>query len=100
MQNAEPGAVTFGAYMQRATTRAGLADVMNLDNLKKSQAEGGGFGVFGYYTNSATYDQQAVPNFFYNEKVTWNGEFFEYNPIKYWPNEFGTSAESEDQIRR
>ena len=97
MQNAEPGAVTFGAYMQRATTRAGLADVMNLDNLKKSQAEGGGFGVFGYYTNSATYDQQAVPNFFYNEKVTWNGEFFEYNPIKYWPNEFGTSAESEDQ---
>ena len=96
-QTVDEGAVTFEAYMQRATTRAGLADVMNLTNLQKSQEDGGGFGVFGYYTNSATYDQQAVPNFFYNEKVTWNGEFFEYNPIKYWPNEFGTSAESEDQ---
>ena len=95
-QNAEEGAVQFSAYMSRGTTRAGLADVMNLENLKKSQEDGGCFGVFGYYTNNATYDQQALPNFFYNEKISWNGSYFTYAPIKYWPNEYGKTAQSED----
>ncbi len=95
-QNAEEGAVTFDVYTQRTTTRAGEIGSLTTDGLKTGNFKEEGFGVFGYYTNNATYDQQAVPNFFYNEQVKWNGSFFEYSPIKYWPNEYGNTAESED----
>ena len=100
-QQTEGQAIAFDAYTNRTTTRAGwvgtvntagLQTIANATDLGKS-----GFGVFGYYTDNASYDQQQIPNFMYNQQVTWNGQYFEYNPVKYWPNEFGKSAESDDQ---
>ena len=61
-------------------------------------AEKGGFGVFGYYTDNNEYDPQSIPNFMYNQLVTWNSSnYWEYAPIKYWPNEYGNNASSDDQ---
>lgn len=97
-QNTEPGAVGFEAYTQRATTRAGQADVMTLDKLKAEESLGGGFGVFAYYTNNNEYEQSRLPDFFYNQKVLWDetNTYWYYEPVKYWPNEYGNNANSDD----
>ena len=68
----EPGAVGFEAYTQRSTTRAGQADVMTYAKLQASEADGGGFGVFAYYTDNNEYEQSRLPDFMYNQKVIWN----------------------------
>lgn len=91
----EEGAVGFDAYQQRATsTRAGLAGVMQLGDLQTS-----GFGVFGYYTDNNDYEQSRVPDFMYNQKVEYSGGSWNYEPVKYWPNEYGNSAISDDNDR-
>ena len=97
-QAAEAGAVGFDAYTQRGVTRAGYAGTMNISQLQKATDNGGGFGVFGYYTDNGTYDQQQIPDFMYNQLVTWNStdSYWSYSPVKYWPNEYGKSAVSDD----
>lgn len=94
----EEGVVGFDAYTQRGLTRAGYVGDMDINQLKATPATGGGFGVFGYYTDNKEYDQLATPNFFWNQLVEWNTTTtkWEYNPVKYWPNEYGNSAISED----
>ena len=84
--------VLFGAYLNRATTRAGYEGEVTLDHLKRV-----GFGVFGYYTDGEKYSDFAKPNFMYNEKVS--GDDWTYEPVKYWPNEFGLSAVSDELDR-
>lgn len=93
---AEDGVVSFDAYMQRTTTRAGLAE----NDIVISNLATGGFGVFGYYTDNKDYDQLALPNFMYNEKV-WSESAsapytWQYTTLKYWPNEYGYNAISDD----
>lgn len=92
-QSAENVAVSFDAYVPRTTTRAGQTGEMTstLENLQTS-----GFGVFGFYTNADNYDQSFTPNFMYNQEVTY-GTFWTYDPVKYWPNEFGDGARSDDK---
>lgn len=98
----EAGAVGFDAYTNRSVTRSGFIGDMTMDNLKNTKALKGGFGVFGYYTDNKEYDQQATPNFFWNQGVFWKGadgtgaESWLYSPVKYWPNEYGSTAVSED----
>ena len=99
-----PGAVGFDAYQQRSTTRSGWAGVLDIGQLKATKADGGGFGVFAYYTDLKKYDRTYVPNFMYNQGVFFNGEngtsgtgVFEYSPIMYWPNEYGFDASSDDE---
>jgi len=82
-------AVSFEAYSQRSLTRAGYAGVMDNDQLKTN-----GFGVFGYYTDLNEYDQTSTPNFMYNTKVS--GAGWTYEPMMYWPNEYGNKAQSDD----
>ena len=82
-------AVSFEALSQRSLTRAGYAGAMDNDQLKDK-----GFGVFGYYTDLNEYDQTSTPNFMYNQKVS--GAGWTYSPIKYWPNEYGSNAQSDD----
>jgi len=94
-QAAEQVPVAFDTYVNRGTTRAGQTGKATLDAIKTANV---GFGVFGYYTNSDNYDQTYTPNFMYNEQVEWNSssnKWF-YAPIKYWPNEFGSYALSDD----
>lgn len=90
--------VGFDVYTQRGvSTKAGYAGDVTTDGLKTGATlKDAGFGVFAFYTDNNTYDQQFLPNFMYNEHVAWNGSAWAYAPIKYWPNEYGDRAESDD----
>ena len=90
--NAEVSAQTpvlFDAYSGRALTRAGAEDA--LDN---AALAANGFGVFGYYTENELYNDTYKPTFMYNAKVSTTS--WTYSPLKYWPNEFGGKAQSDD----
>ena len=95
----EKGAIGFDAYTQKATTRGGwagsLTTAMLQDNLN-AKCENG-FGVFGFYTDNNEYEQRSVPNFMYNQQVTYDAGSWVYYPIMYWPNEYGSNATSDDQ---
>ena len=97
---AETG-VNFDVYVGRGLTRAGKNGVIDNTTIKAAKADGGGFGVFGYYTNGESYTGSSRPDFFYNQGVFYDdGDTrWEYEPIKYWPNEFGADATS-DQVDR
>lgn len=91
-QTLESGSIGFDAYTQRSITRSGQSGIMDLTQLQTS-----GFGVFGYYTDNNEYEQSRIPDFMYNQKVEWDGvSYWKYEPIKYWPNEYGNSANSDD----
>lgn len=56
---------------------------------KATLPTGSSFGVFAYYTNTTNWNSargSTVPNFMYNEEVTFDGTSYSYAPIKYWPN--------------
>lgn len=104
-QNLPDGAVGFDAYIQRGVTRAGWVGTVTGGNTglgertdDETKLGSHGFGVFGYYTDNNEYDPQSLPNFFYNQKVyaKTTVNVFEYEPVKYWPNEYGTNAISDD----
>jgi len=108
---AEQVPVMFGAYVNRATTRAGLSGtlssgVVNWDatNNEWKGIEKSGFGVFAYYTNNDLYNENFKPNFMYNTRVYNNNSdgtavSWVYEPVRYWPNEFGIGAVSDDVDR-
>ena len=91
------GGVKFDVYTSRAVTRGGTPNDITNDNIGKI-----GFGVFAYYTAGDVYSTSATPNFMYNQKV-WTGEspattetVWKYEPVKYWPNEYGDAAISDE----
>ena len=90
---ADGTAVSFDVYTARAT-KAGKPQEITTDKLKA----GPGFGVFAYYTDNGKYDQYVKPNFMYNQQVKWNStpQVWAYEPVKYWPNETGDAAVSDD----
>jgi len=99
-----PEAVSFGAYVNRGTTRAGVGGPLTTDSLTTLPSADpaylgyhntAGFGVFAYYTDGTRYSQLSLPNFMYNQQVAWDGSKWTYSPIKYWPNEFGGGGSSE-----
>lgn len=97
----EQGAVGFDVYTQKATSRAGWTGSVTTAALKETTDATNmgyhGFGVFGYYTDNNEYEQRSVPNFMYNQQVNWNGSnAFTYEPVVYWPNEYGDKAVSDD----
>ena len=105
-QTAQDEAVTFDAYLLRTTTRAGATGPVTTDSLKTATSASylghhyqAGFGVFAYYTDNFDYSPLYLPNFMYNEQVTWDGSAFTYPVTKYWPNEHGSEAASADQDR-
>ncbi len=85
--------VDFGVYVNRGTTRAGQSGVIN--NATTLQTPG--FGVFAYYTDGKPYSETSTPDFMYNQQVSGSG--WTYSPLKYWPNEFGQTAISDNQDR-
>lgn len=84
-------AVTFDAYALRGVTRAGTAGDVTNGNIGTT-----GFGVFAYYTASTPYSKNAKPDFMFNQKVVKTGDAWTYEPVKYWPNEFGETAKSDN----
>jgi hypothetical protein len=89
--------VTFDVYAQRNITRAGTPGTLDNNNIGKV-----GFGVFGYWTKGSEYNTNATPNFMYNQKVITSESpatgtsKWSYEPVKYWPNEFGSAAISDE----
>ena len=93
----EKVAVDFSAYLNRGVaSKAGKTGELTTDGLKVADA---GFGVFAYYTADEPYSGASGPSFMYNEKVTYDGTNWVYSPIKYWPNEFGAAASSDEVDR-
>ena len=90
-------AVNFDVYTLRGVTRAGNPGDITDDNIRQGDHQADGFGVFAYHTDGDVYSNTSIPNFMYNQQVTWNGSKWTYEPVKYWPNEFGDAAKS-DQI--
>ena len=75
--------------MGRTSTRAGIAGAITTDALKTGTHATAGFGVFAFNTeanNWASVSTTALPNFMWNQKVTWSTDHWNYSPIKYWPN--------------
>ena len=92
LKNAEPQPVNFGTYVNQGVTRAGYIGEITLSRLKNPSVC---FGVFSYYTDNVEYSGNQIPNFMYNQKVTYNTDHWEYSPTKYWPNEYGNGANSD-----
>ena len=88
--------VNFDVYTPRGVTRAGTPGDITDSNIREGAHAADGFGVFAYYTNGKQYDKTATPNFMYNQKVTWSGSKWTYEPVKYWPNEFGDAAKADE----
>ncbi len=68
--------IRFSTYVDRAPASKGL--ITNSDNLEIY-----GFGVLAYYTYEADWNQNFIPNYMYNTKVS--GGDWSYSPVKYWP---------------
>lgn len=84
-QNAGEAPINFSVYTPRTITRAGDPGVMTTATVGTS-----GFGVLAYYTDDEKYDKEnSKPDFMYNTQVTYTGSEWKYNPVMYWPNEFG-----------
>ena len=114
-QKAEAKAVGFDVYTPAATnvTRAGLEGTMTTGRLQRTEADGGGFGVYAYLVEDAitTPGDEAnatkyadwfaaspskVPNFMVNQKLLWNAtnQGWYYSPLKYWPNETDNDSQT------
>jgi hypothetical protein len=89
-------AVNFDVYAQRGITRAGAPNDISNTSIQTGAHKDVGFGVFAYYTDGKLYDNSATPNFMYNQQVTYNGTKWTYEPVKYWPNEFGDAAKADE----
>ena len=91
-------AIGFGAYTDRGITRAGAIGSLTTEGDNGSLSlKQQGFGVFAYYTDNLGYTGSTKPNFMYNQKVSVNTSgVWAYEPVKYWPNEYGDNAQSAD----
>ena len=95
------GGVKFDVYAQRGITRGGG----QTGDLNNANIGPNGFGVFAFYTAGEQYSTSATPNFMYNQQVTAvtseaapasYGTIWKYEPVKYWPNEYGDAAISDE----
>lgn len=94
IKNDVPEAINFGVYAGNAASKAVSATDFNSLTTALLQSSTNGFGVFAYYTDDATYASSTKANFMYNQQVKYSSGAWSYSPIKYWPNEHGTSAKS------
>ena len=87
--------VTFTTYRQRTETKADASYVAPGGDF----AEGAVVGVMGYYHDGCTFetDPSNITDYMYNTALTKQSDgSWTYSPIKYWPNEYGTGANSDN----
>ena len=103
-EKTQADAVIFSAYLNRATdaagSRAGQVGVIGNDALKLSAD---GFGVFAFMGNDDWLYESGTqqPDFMFNQQVVWtpSSGTWTYTPLKYWPNETGSNAVSDNTDR-
>lgn len=99
-QTTDGDAINFSIYTPRSVTRAGIPEEITTASLQTGKHADAGFGVFAYYTDGEDYaSANTFPNFMYNQQVTYQSGAWKYEPVKYWPNEYGQSAISDDVDR-
>lgn len=96
-------AVAFEAYLNRATTRAGATgELVTSETTGKADLQTKGFGVMAYHTGADLYGYDHLPDFMYNERVTWtaadDGGHWGYDPVKYWPNQTAGTDSHDDRV--
>ncbi len=96
--------VTFGVYNGRMATKAVSTTTYGQINTNALLQSSAGFGVFAYFSDNSLVTPPAnndytagspsnfYPNFMYNQRVNYVGTAWTYSPIKYWPNEYSTTA--------
>lgn len=83
--------VSFDTYVGHSKATTGPIDIAAL------KASADGFGVYCYYTDNSNYAAgTSTPNFMLNQQVKWASSAWTYSPVKYWPNEWGTGANSDN----
>ena len=87
----DQNAVSFGVYVPKSVDTKATYGTQTITTLQTD-----GFGVLAYYTDNGVYSASATPNFMYNTKVSTDS--WTYTPIKYWPNEYGSTANSETRV--
>ncbi len=91
-QKAGEASINFGVYTPRSITRAGVAGTNEDGNIGER-----GIGIMAYYTDDEVYNKEtSKPNYMYNTKLSNAGAGWVYNPVMYWPNEFGDKAISDN----
>ena len=91
-QKAGEAPINFSVYTPRSITRAGVAGTTNNTNIGER-----GIGIMAYYSNDEVYNKEtSKPNYMYNTKLSNAGAGWVYNPVMYWPNEFGDKAISDN----
>lgn len=100
IQSQGPGdAVSFGVYNGQMATKAVSTTTYGQINTNELLRSSVGFGVFGFFSDNSIGSNDFTdsptnnfkPNYMYNQKVTYSTKW-EYSPIKYWPNEYSTTA--------
>ncbi len=93
-----PEAISFGVYAGNTVNTKAVSntDFGTVTTASLQDAASNGFGIFAYYTDNKDYASDTKANFMYNQQVTYSGGNWTYSPIKYWPNEHGTSAKSDE----
>lgn len=93
--------VSFSTYgMRPLGAKAGSSYVASGSNF----AVGAVMGVYGFYHDNSTWEADStagtnIPDFMYNQAVTKDNAGWEYSPVKYWPNEYGSNAVNGDVDR-
>lgn len=93
-QKAGEAPINFSVYTPRSITRAGVAGTTDNGNIGER-----GIGIMAYYTDDEVYNKEtSKPNYMYNTKLSnaGAGAGWVYNPVMYWPNEFGDKAISDN----
>ena len=94
---ADPVPVSFTTYAQR-NTKADASYVAPGENF----SPGAVVGVFGFYHDGTTWAAETaagtnIADFMYHTALTKQSDgTWTYSPIKYWPNEYGTGANSDN----
>lgn len=100
----DKGEISFGAYINRLTTRSGAVGTLTTEGGGAGEVamREKGFGVTAFHTaDDKLYDPTCKPNFMYNQKVTWlaGPGVWDYYPMKYWPNQTGENgSETTDRL--
>ena len=87
--------VSFTTYRQRTLTKADASYVAPGGDFP----EGAVVGVMGFYHDNCTFetDPSNITDYMYNTALTKQSDgSWTYSPIKYWPNEYGTGANSDN----
>ena len=79
--------IVFDTYLGRAAqTRGGVATL----DAPTYGLQTTGFGVYAFYTHTTPYetfqDGSKGADYMVNEKLTYSGGLWSYEPVKYWPN--------------